>query len=96
MSNCQNGGWRGRQGQKGGGKGGREGWKGGRGAGKGGRRGGKGGREGGKGGKVGRRWGREGRDIVKVRFIHWKPLYQELFYSHLLSGMYFYQISHWT
>ena len=62
----------------------------------GGRWGGKGGREGGKGGKVGRRWGWGGRDIVKVRFIHWKPLYQELFYSHLLSGMYFYQISHWT
>ena len=69
MSNCQNGGWRGRQGWRGGGKGGREGWKGGRGVVKGGRWGGKG----------GRRWGQGGRDIEMVRFIYWKPLHQELF-----------------
>ena len=51
--------------------------KGGRGGGKGGRGGGKWGREGRKGG---RRWGLGGKDKEKVRFIHWKPVHQELFF----------------
>ena len=58
---------------------------------KGGRGGGNRGRGLGIGGRVGERWwgrvgerwwGWAGRDMEKVRFTHWKPLHQELFFSH--------------